>query len=148
MARTLLLVLVAVLTILGVADSWYLFQSAITHTDLVCNIGAGLDGCNIVAQSPYSKLFGLPLALYGIGFFGSMLATAIGLFSFRSRLLYGILFALASMGALASVAFMYIQIALIKAFCIYCIISAAIAFIVFGLALTLWVRYGSQKRVI
>jgi uncharacterized membrane protein len=148
MNRTSLLTLAIVLAVFGVVDSWYLYQSAVNHTALACDIGAGLDGCNIVAQSVYSQLFGIPLALYGIGFFGAMLLTSIGLLSFPRRLLYGALLGFAIMGALASVVFVYIQAVLIQAFCVYCILSATIAFCLLGPALSLWTRFASVKPVI
>lgn len=145
MNRTLTLGLLILLALIGVADSWYLFQSAVNHTALACDIGAGLDGCNIVAQSAYSRLFGLPLALYGVGFFGLMLAAGMGLLSYPSRLLYQALLAVAVAGALMSVAFVFIQVALIQAFCIYCMLSAGLSFAALGLSWSLWKRFGAVR---
>lgn len=126
MNRNFLLALVFALSFFGIADSWYLYQSAMTDTALSCDIGAGLDGCNIVAQSPYSYLFGVPLALYGVGFFALVFALAASLTLFPTRPLYRTLFWLSVFGTGASIVFLYIQFALIKALCIYCIASAAI----------------------
>ena len=39
------------------------------------------------------------------------------------------------LGALASVYFLYLQVAVIQAFCIYCIVSAVVAFLLMGLLL-------------
>lgn len=128
MHRSVLLAIVLALSFLGVADSWYLFQSAVTDTALTCDIGAGLDGCNVVAQSPYSQFLGVPLALYGVGFFALLFTLAAALFFLPSRMLAKGLAALTLFGALASVVFLYIQFFLIKALCIYCLLSAAISF--------------------
>ena len=141
MHRTILLALIIALSLLGVADSWYLLQSAVTDTALTCDIGAGLDGCNIVAQSPYSKLFGVPLALYGVGFFGLIFLGALALLFSRNPRLYLVLLGLAGIGAAASVVFLYIQFVLIKALCIYCLLSAAIAFALILLAWWLFKRH-------
>lgn len=143
MQRPVLLALILALSFLGIADSWYLFQSAVTDTALTCDIGAGLDGCNIVAQSPYSQLLGIPLALYGVGFFALLFVVGAILLMVQSRLLEKGLLALAAFGALASVVFVYIQFFLIKALCIYCLLSAAITFVLFYIA---WRLYRGPKR--
>ncbi len=145
MHRTLLLALISILAMAGVADSWYLFQSAVQGTALACDIGAGLDGCNTVAQSAYSRLFDIPLGLYGVGFFGLMLAASIALLSFPSKGLYAALLIASVVGAVASVIFLFIQAFLIQAFCIYCALSAAIAFSLFWLAYVLWKRFGVPR---
>ncbi|MES2668238.1 MAG: vitamin K epoxide reductase family protein [Patescibacteria group bacterium] len=141
MNRSLILSFLLALSFLGMADSWYLYQSAVTDTALSCDIGAGLDGCNIVAQSPYSYLLGLPLALYGIGFFALMFALTAALFVAPKRILYQALFLLTILGSIASVIFLAIQFALIKALCIYCILSAAFVFLMLGCARLLWKRF-------
>lgn len=134
MSRSLLLSLALVLSLLGVADSWYLYESAVTDTALTCDIGAGLDGCNVVAQSPYSQFLGIPLALYGVGFFGLLFAVAAAQFFVSSRRLTLLYLSLSAFGAAASLVFMYIQFFLIKALCIYCLLSAAITFALLGIA--------------
>ena len=57
-----------VLSFLGIADSTYLSYTALTGSSLACSI-KGLDGCNVVAQSIYSHLFGIPLGVYGVIFY-------------------------------------------------------------------------------
>lgn len=140
MHRSLLLALVLGLSFLGMADSWYLYQSAVTDTALTCDIGAGLDGCNVVAQSPYSQLFGVPLALYGVAFFALFFGIAAALFLIARPLLTRSLFGLSVFGALASVVFVYIQFFLIQALCVYCLLSAAITFALLGLSWKLYKR--------
>lgn len=144
MNRSLLLALVFALSFFGIADSWYLYQSAVTDTALTCDIGAGLDGCNIVAQSPYSYVFGIPLALYGVGFFSLMFVIAAALTILPSRMLYGALLALSIFGSLASLVFLYIQFALIEALCIYCIASAAIVALMLLVSWQLWRRHAPE----
>jgi uncharacterized membrane protein len=135
--------LMLVASVLGIADAWYLTQSALTDTPLTCTI-EGLDGCNIVAQSAYSHLFGLPLALYGVVFYALVFAiTAVSFFVKNARLPLA-LFALSAVGLAASLVFVGIQIVLIQAVCIYCIASAIIALILFACSLPLW-RKSRQK---
>lgn len=132
------------LSFLGIADSWYLYQSAATDTALSCDIGAGLDGCNIVAQSPYSQLLGLPLALYGVGFFSVLFVLSAVLLVVRTRSLYRVLYLLSLGGAAASVVFLFIQFAIIKALCIYCIASAGIVFLLCLVSRILFKRFAPQ----
>lgn len=147
MNRNLLIVLVLVLSFLGIADSWYLYQSAITNTALSCDLGSGLDGCNIVAQSVYSRLFGVPLGLYGVGFFALTFVIAASLGIMSSRKLYHALLAVSGFGVVASAVFVYIQFALIKALCIYCIASAGMSVLILGLSWTLWKRFKPVELV-
>lgn len=141
MTRSLLIVLVLILSFLGIADSWYLYQSAITDTALSCDLGSGLDGCNVVAQSPYSRLFGVPLGLYGVGFFALtfVLASSLGVVS--SRRLYQLLLAVSAFGVATSAVFMFIQFFLIKALCIYCILSALITVLLLTFSCILHKRF-------
>ncbi len=147
MNRSLLLALLVILSLLGLADSWYLFQSAITDTALTCNIGSGFDGCNIVAQSPYSHLFGIPLGLYGVGFFALVFVLSAVISLLPQRLFYRLLHLLTLAGALASIVFVFIQLALIKAVCIYCLISAGIALFLWIIARALLKRFSPPHLV-
>lgn len=129
MSRKTLLVLLIVLATLGLADSIYLASKAATNTPLFCDIGAGLDGCNIVAQSPYSQIYGIPLAYLGVVFYSLLLIASVVALGKNHRIVHRALLAVAALGALFSAVFLYIQFALIQALCIYCIASAAFAFV-------------------
>ena len=133
------------LSFLGIADAWYLADAALNKVALSCNIAA-LDGCNIVAQSPYSKLFGLPLALYGVVFYAVIFALAALLFVLPTRIVFRSLYVLGIAGVVASVCFLSIQFFLIHAVCMYCIASAAIAVLIWLIARSL-TRSRSFARV-
>lgn len=134
MHRTALTAFLLVLAFMGIADAWYLTASALTDTALSCDLGAVLDGCNIVAKSEYSHFLGLPLALYGVGFFVAVFILAATLLVYPHRTLHRLLFWLGAIGSVMSVVFLLIQFVLIKALCIYCIASAVITFLVFLVA--------------
>lgn len=139
MTRTTLLALLIVLTLIGIIDSTYLSISAANSDPLVCDIG-GLTDCNLVAESPYSRLMGIPLAVYGLGFYGVILLLSISLLMTPSRkATYGLI-AATVLGALASLYFLYLQIMVIQALCIYCLISAAVSFLLCALTLGFWRR--------
>lgn len=141
MKQSFIIALALIFSFVGIADSWYLYQSAISGADLSCDIGAGLDGCNTVAQSEYSRVFGIPLALYGAVFFAFMFTLSAIVSLFPRRVLYRLFYLASIFGALASVVFISIQFAFIKAVCIYCVLSAVFTFILFFIGRTLWRRY-------
>ncbi|HUY62427.1 MAG TPA: vitamin K epoxide reductase family protein [Candidatus Paceibacterota bacterium] len=126
-------VLILVLAFCGLADSAYLAQNETAGTPLLCNIQY-LSGCNTVAASPYSRLFGIPLADYGVLFYSIIFAlAALELFVYDRRLrrtLQGV----AILGLVVSLYFTLIEVFAIQAYCIYCLASALIALIIFVLA--------------
>ncbi len=129
MTKKLALTLVIILAFLGIADAWYLTQSALSDVPLICDVN-GMDGCNIVAQSPYSRLAGVPIALYGVFFFSLVFVLAALALWMPRRTFVRALAALGVLGLIASVIFLGIQFFLIKAMCLYCIASALIAFLI------------------
>ena len=129
-----------VLSFLGIADSWYLSYKALTGGALACTI-KGLEGCNVVAQSAYSHLFGIPLGVYGVVFYVAMFILAALVLIVPIRFAHDALAGLGIMGFIASIFFILIQEFLIKALCIYCLGSAVISFLACILAILLWKRF-------
>ncbi len=141
MSQKVLIALLIILSVLGFVDSFYLAEKAATNSPLFCNIGAWFDGCNTVAQSPYSKFFGIPLAYFGVVFYALMILTT-SLIVWRSkRLFFKALIIFAGIGAVLSLVFLFIQFFLIKALCIYCIASAIIAFFSLWFSWRLFSKY-------
>lgn len=120
------IVSILILAFCGLADSVYILQHEMSSTPLICDIN-NLSGCNAVVSSSYSYLFGIPLAAYGAFFYGiifSLAALELVMFSqLVRRLIQGISLA----GLLASLYFTLVQVFVINAFCIYCLVSAGIA---------------------
>lgn len=139
MTRNVLLSLLIALSLVGLADSVYLTESVFTDTPLVCDI-QGLNDCNTVAGSPYSKLFEIPLSVYGLGFYGALLLLSLLLLYRPSKQAAKGLVFVSILGVLASVYFLYVQVFIIQALCIYCVGSAVIAFILCALALLYFKR--------
>ena len=128
--KRLAVVLILLLAFAGLADSAYITQHEVAGTPLICDI-ANLSGCNIVAASPYSHLFGIPLAEYGILFYGIVFALALLELFIYDRLLRRALQGLAIVGVIASAFFVLIQFFVIGALCIYRLASALIALCIF-----------------
>lgn len=143
MTRTALLSLLLVLTFMGLADAWYLAQAALDGTALSCSIAGleSLNGCNQVAQSAYSQFLGLPLALYGVGFYAALFIIAATLFVVPKRILYKAAIALGVVGLILSLYFVFLQFFVIKALCVYCLASVVISALIFFVTWRLWKRF-------
>lgn len=148
MSRNLLVGAILVLALVGLVDSLYLASHAATDTALFCEIGSGLDGCNTVAQSPYSRVMGVPLAYLGVLFYALLLGGALAAVWKHHRHIHRALLAIALLGALFSVVFLYIQFVLIQALCIYCLVSAGVAFASFAAALWLDLYHKNLPAVV
>jgi uncharacterized membrane protein len=111
--------------VIGIADAFYDSYSIFSEQPLWCP--PPIDGCNTVANSPYARIFDIPLGYLGVIFYSYMAALA-ALLAFdplsRGLRLGALLYA--SLGVCGSICFMYIQFAFIHAFCIYCLISAVL----------------------
>jgi uncharacterized membrane protein len=84
-----------------------------------------INGCNEVAASPYARIFDLPVAYYGVVYYLYMFALAALLACdplARGLRIGAVLYA--ALGVLFSLYFMVLQFSYIRAFCIYCFISA------------------------
>ncbi|MBU6490672.1 vitamin K epoxide reductase family protein [Patescibacteria group bacterium] len=121
-------VLIIILAFIGLADSSYLAQHEAAGAPLLCNIN-NLSGCNVVAASPYSHLFGIPLAEYGILFYGIVFVLAALELVVFDRLLRRMLQSISLVGVVASLYFTLVQVFLIGALCVYCLLSALIVFL-------------------
>jgi len=110
---------------IGIADAFYDSYSIYTGQMLWCP--PPIDGCNTVANSPYARIFGIPLGNLGVIFYLYMFALAALLLvdPFSHGLRLGALIYTA-LGVSGSIYFMYIQLAYIHAFCIYCLVSAVL----------------------
>ena len=121
---------ILLLAFLGLTDAVYLAQHAASGTPLICNI-EGLSGCNSVAASPYARFFGVPLAEFGVFFYSVLFILAALELVLVDRLLRRALQVTALIGLIASLYFTFLQAFIISAFCIYCLMSAAITLCVF-----------------
>ena len=122
-----------VLTLIGIADAAYVARGNYTGAPLWCPI---LDGCNAVTNSPYSRVFGVPMSYFGFIYYVFMFGLAARLaYEPESKSLRFRAILYAALGAISSVYFIYLQIGFIQAICSYCIISAIVSFLLLLAAL-------------
>jgi uncharacterized membrane protein len=150
-AKILSLVLCGVATI-GLIDSVYLSYTALTETSIKCFI---THGCDTVAQSPYSKVAGIPLAVYGVIYYvGMIVISALSGFlshkvpqALREKLPL-LVFVGGCVGIGLSLYFIFVQAVLIKAMCIYCLISAFCTGALFILSAVYYRKVRPQSPVV
>ena len=127
-----LVVAFLILSAIGFADATYLTVKYFLGTPVACSI---LKGCEQVTTSHYSLFFGQPVALFGsIYYLAVLLLTAI-YFETKKRFFFTIANILTLFGFLISLRFVYLQVFVIKAICIYCMTSAASSTLLFILSL-------------
>jgi uncharacterized membrane protein len=122
-----------VLTIIGIADAAYVAHGNYAGAQLWCPI---LDGCNAVINSPYSRVFGMPMSYFGFIYYLFMFGLAARLaYEPSSKILRFRAILYAALGAISSIYFIYLQLGFIHEICSYCLISAATSFLLLFAAL-------------
>lgn len=104
----------------------------------LCNLGQTMN-CDAVAASTYAELLpGVPLSSFAAGGFLALLIVSIAARNpFWRRESVRALFALTGIGALFSLAYFAIMAGALHTFCLFCLITDAIALTSFGIALSL-----------
>ena len=112
-----------VITLIGLAVSIYMTIYKLTGNETMC-IGSG--DCNIVNNSPYADVYGIPVAAFGVGGYLAILAVLIlekkgGAFFKQNATMVN--FGLGLIGFLFTVYLIYLEIFVIKALCPFCLAS-------------------------
>ncbi|MFN2533221.1 MAG: vitamin K epoxide reductase family protein [Pyrinomonadaceae bacterium] len=119
----------AVISLLGLADALYLTIEHITGQSVRCTIVAG---CSEVLSSSYAVVAGVPLA--GIGAAAYFSAFSLATFAaFGYRIAASLLVFLVCSMSLVALWLIYLQAYVIRAFCQFCLLSAAITFVLTAL---------------
>ena len=110
------------LTVIGLLVSIYMTIYKLTNNESMC-IGNG--GCSIVNASGYSKVSGIPVAVVGMGGYLAILVMLLlerkpGFFAENASM---ILFGLTLTGFFFTVWLIFVELALIKALCPFCVTS-------------------------
>jgi len=131
------------LTVIGLLVSVYMTIYKITSNDNMC---IGSKDCSVVNASRYSEIniagFRIPVAVLGVAGYAAILA--ILLLERKNDFLQQngalVFFGLSLMGFLFTLYLVYVEIALIKAFCPFCITSQIAMTLIFILSVIRVVR--------
>jgi uncharacterized membrane protein len=127
------------LTIIGLLVSIYMTIYKLTDNDSMC-IGNG--GCSVVNSSKYSEVNGIPVAVVGMIGYAAILGILWlerkpGFFKSNGTMM---LFGITLIGFLFTVWLIYVEIALIKALCPFCLTSQVVMTLIFILSVVRVVR--------
>ncbi len=127
------------LVILGLLVSIYMTIYKLTSNDIMC-LGSG--DCSTVNASRYAEVNGIPVAVIGVLGYAAILTTLYferrnAFFKQNSTLL---VFGMSLTGFLFTVWLIYVEVALIKALCPFCITSQIAMAIIFILAIMRLIR--------
>ena len=127
------------LSILGLLVSIYMTIYKLTDNEKMC-VGSG--GCSVVNSSRYSEVSGIPVAVLGVGGYAAILAVLLlesrnKFFEHNGSILF---FGLSITGFLFTVWLIYVEIALIKALCPFCLTSQVAMTIIFIISVIRLIR--------
>ena len=116
------------LSLLGMADSGYLFWKHRRSTLLTTGTGGSnfcqAGGCDLVSQGKYAEVKGIPVAAFGIAGYLALLALTLMAAALGGRsLMWGIV-GISGIGVGVSAFLVYLQVAVIRAICSWCVLSA------------------------
>jgi uncharacterized membrane protein len=117
--------------LIGLADSVYLTVKHLTAEPVPCSIIAG---CEVVLTSAYAEIAGIPLAAFGAAAYFVAFSLAL-LAAFGNRSMWTLFGILSTLMAVFAVWLVYLQAAVIGAFCQFCLLSAATSLALFLIAI-------------
>lgn len=117
-----------IVSFVGFLDASYLTAKHFLGDSVPCTL---IHGCEKVLNSPYSLIFGIPVALLGAIYYLSFFIAMIFYFDLRKKEILKYLSYYSIAGLLASVWFVYVQIFKIGALCEFCLLSALTSTLLF-----------------
>lgn len=129
--QLIVLVIIAVIALGGLADATFLTVAHLVGDDSACGPSAG---CSQVLGSAYAAIRGIPTAAFGVfAYFVAFSCAVCAAFGYRGAR-RALNFTIGAM-LLATLWFLYLQAFVLHAFCPFCLLSAALTFLLFGLVL-------------
>ena len=110
-----------VFALIGFADATYLTIEHYTNGALLCGL---TNGCDIVTTSTYSVVFGVPLALFGVLYYFSVIFGLVIYLDLKDEKLLFWLAHYTVLGFIVSIILIILQVFFLKSICIYCMGSA------------------------
>jgi uncharacterized membrane protein len=131
--------------LVGLLDSVYLTWIKLSHTEVSC--AGGLGDCYTVNMSRYAVIYGIPIALLGL--IAYLLIAGLLFFETRNDFVKEngplAVFGISLVGFLYSIYLTYLEVAVIRAWCPYCVLSAITITLIFSLSLIRVTRSQPEK---
>ena len=132
------------LAIIGFIDSLYLLTIHYLESPIYCS---EFSDCNVVLNSEYATLFGIPIALFGAIYYAFVLILSSLYLEKKKIKVLKVIAGVSIFGMIASVRFVYLQAFVIYAFCDYCLLSAATSILIFIVAVYAYLKIFRQKNL-
>lgn len=121
----------ALLSLVGLADSIYLTVEHMAGRSVRCTITGG---CSEVLSSSYATVGGFPVAALGaLAYFTVFSLATLAAFGYTQA--RALLAPLVALMCAATLWFLFVQAFLLRAFCQYCLLSAAITLALTGIVI-------------
>lgn len=124
-----------VIAIIGAINAGYLSWFKLTHTVTKCIPGLG--DCATVNASKYSEVYGIPIAY--LGFLAFLFLALLMYLGYTARLNKSLVdfsvFGITLIGTIFSGYLMYVEAAILKTYCPFCVLSAILMAILFGISI-------------
>ncbi|MFA6424531.1 MAG: vitamin K epoxide reductase family protein [Candidatus Magasanikbacteria bacterium] len=136
---------ILIIGIVGLMDSSYLTYSHYEANPLNCFANAkAVNSCQVVADSAYSTILGVPISLMGMCFY--LVIIAIGLASLKKDFIFllNLLLPFSVIAVLFSLRLTYLQVYVIGYLCYYCILSALLSCALLGIS---WKVYNEMNAI-
>ncbi len=128
-ARRIIFIVVAVIALVGLAETTYLTALHLAGAHVTCVTAAN---CSAVLGSAYASFRGIPLAGVGaLGYFVAFSLAILAAFGFKRASTFLGLTVTAMF--LTTLWLLYLQAFVLRTFCDYCLFSAALIFLLAGL---------------
>ena len=136
--------IIAALALAGVGLATYLamYKLGMIGT-LACSVGQ----CELVNLSKWSTLFGVPVAVWGLGFYVALFLVAfLGTTQrfMNAEWISHVMLAMTGWGVLFSGWLTYIELFVINAVCMFCVMSAVLVCVLFVLS---WLEWRVRPRI-
>jgi uncharacterized membrane protein len=132
-------VILAILDIVGLAIAAYLSTVELGGGVPYCG---PLHGCETVALSSYSRIGGIPVAVYGVGLSLLLLTLAIAWIRTDRNGLLDAHYGLSLIGVIFEIYFLSLQLFVIHAVCVWCTTYGLSLIARFLVAMVIWIRRG------
>ncbi|MBI4239953.1 hypothetical protein HY620_03115 [Candidatus Uhrbacteria bacterium] len=136
-------ILSLIVSIIGFGDAAYLVAHHYLSTPLPCTI---FQGCDVVTRSPYSTIGPISVALLGALYYLALCILLVAYIDTKKTSLALLAARLTPLGFCASLWFIFVQAVLLKAWCLYCIVSATTSTLLFVLGMITLLFHSSSKK--
>ena len=133
-----------IISFIGFLDATYLTVQHYRGLPPECSI---IEGCEEVVASKYAVMFSVPVALLGGIYYLTIFILSIIYLDSKKENIIKLAALLTFAGLIASIWFIYLQLFVIKAICVYCMFSAATSITLFILGLHILKLNKNQENV-